>query len=69
MIFGPLSDRIGRKPPVLLSGIFVFLLASLAITQVDSLEGLYALRFVQALGGGASVVNSSAIVRDCFSGR
>jgi len=27
------------------------------------------LRFLQALGGGASVVNSSAIVRDCFSGR
>ncbi|HAR09988.1 MAG TPA: Bcr/CflA family drug resistance efflux transporter, partial [Cobetia sp.] len=48
---------IGRKP-VLLSGIFVFLLASLAITQVESLEGLYALRFLQALGGGASVVNS-----------
>ncbi|BBO55245.1 Bcr/CflA family multidrug efflux MFS transporter [Cobetia sp. AM6] len=68
LIFGPLSDRIGRKP-VLLSGIFVFLLASLAITQVESLEGLYALRFLQALGGGASVVNSSAIVRDCFSGR
>ena len=68
LIFGPLSDRLGRKP-VLLSGIAIFLLASLAITQVDSLEGLWALRFVQALGGGASVVNSSAIVRDCFSGR
>lgn len=68
LIFGPLSDRLGRRP-VLLGGIGVFLLASLAITQVESLEMLWALRFVQALGGGASVVNSAAIVRDCFSGR
>ncbi|MEC9482026.1 MAG: Bcr/CflA family multidrug efflux MFS transporter [Halomonas sp.] len=68
LIFGPLSDRIGRRP-VLFGGIVTFLLASLAITQVESLEMLWALRFVQALGGGASVVNSSAIVRDCFSGR
>ncbi|WP_246131600.1 Bcr/CflA family multidrug efflux MFS transporter [Pistricoccus aurantiacus] len=65
---GPLSDRVGRKP-VLLVGLTVFLLASLAITQVSSLHGLWAWRFVQALGGGACVVNSAAIVRDCFSGR
>lgn len=68
LVFGPLSDRIGRRP-VLFGGITIFLLASLAITQVESLEALWALRFIQALGGGASVVNSSAIVRDCFSGR
>lgn len=68
LIFGPLSDRLGRRP-VLLGGVTVFLLTSLAITQVESLEMLWALRFLQALGGGASVVNSAAIVRDCFSGR
>ncbi|SDK84050.1 MFS transporter, DHA1 family, bicyclomycin/chloramphenicol resistance protein [Modicisalibacter muralis] len=68
LVFGPLSDRLGRRP-VLFAGISVFLLASLAITQVESLEALWALRFIQALGGGASVVNSAAIVRDCFSGR
>lgn len=68
LVFGPLSDRLGRRP-VLFVGISVFLLASLAITQVESLEALWAWRFVQALGGGASVVNSAAIVRDCFSGR
>jgi len=68
LLFGPLSDRIGRKP-VLLGGLVVFLLASLAITTVSSLSELLAWRFVQALGGGATVVNSAAIVRDCFSGR
>ncbi|GHC31716.1 multidrug effflux MFS transporter [Aidingimonas halophila] len=65
---GPLSDRVGRKP-VLLAGLTVFLIASLAITQVESLYTLWAFRFIQALGGGACVVNSAAIVRDCFSGR
>ncbi|WP_030070323.1 Bcr/CflA family multidrug efflux MFS transporter [Halomonas alkaliantarctica] len=68
LCFGPLSDRIGRKP-VLLSGLVVFMLASLMITTVDSLSSLLAWRFIQALGGGACVVNSAAIVRDCFSGR
>ncbi|MCE8015710.1 Bcr/CflA family multidrug efflux MFS transporter [Halomonas sp. MCCC 1A17488] len=68
LLFGPLSDRVGRKP-VLLGGLVAFLLASLVITSVDSLSELLAWRFVQALGGGATVVNSAAIVRDCFSGR
>ncbi|GGW39332.1 multidrug effflux MFS transporter [Vreelandella hamiltonii] len=68
LCFGPLSDRMGRKP-VLLSGLVVFMLASLMITTADSLTSLLAWRFVQALGGGACVVNSAAIVRDCFSGR
>lgn len=68
LVCGPLSDRLGRKP-VLLGGQVVFMLASLAIIFVDSLPALLVLRFIQALGGGACVVNSAAIVRDCFSGR
>ena len=40
-----------------------------AITTVDTLPELLAWRFLQALGGGACVVNSAAIVRDCFQGR
>lgn len=65
---GPLSDRLGRKP-VLLSGLVVFLLASLMLATVGSLGELLGWRLVQALGGGACVVNSAAIVRDCFQGR
>ncbi|MCC5884668.1 MAG: multidrug effflux MFS transporter [Halomonas sp.] len=68
LLFGPVSDRLGRKP-VLLSGLVVFLLASLMLATVGSLTELLVWRFVQALGGGACVVNSAAIVRDCFSGR
>jgi MFS transporter, DHA1 family, multidrug resistance protein len=65
---GPLSDRLGRRP-VLFLGLSVFVLASLAIIQVASLHQLWGWRFVQGIGGGACVVNSAAIVRDCFSGR
>lgn len=68
LCFGPLSDRLGRKP-VLLGGLLAFALASLVITLVDSLTSLLVWRFIQALGGGACVVNSAAIVRDCFQGR
>ncbi|MGM0985580.1 MAG: multidrug effflux MFS transporter [Pseudomonadota bacterium] len=68
LVFGPVSDRMGRKP-VLLGGLVVFLLASLMITTVGSLGELLGWRFIQALGGGATVVNSAAIVRDCFKGR
>ncbi|WP_110685330.1 Bcr/CflA family multidrug efflux MFS transporter [Salinicola aestuarinus] len=68
LICGPLSDRLGRKP-VLMTGLVVFLFASLALTQVGSLASLWSWRFIQALGGGACVVNSAAIVRDQFSGR
>ncbi|MCZ0925486.1 multidrug effflux MFS transporter [Halomonas janggokensis] len=68
LCFGPMSDRLGRKP-VLMSGLVVFLCASLMIMTADTLTSLLVWRFVQALGGGACVVNSAAIVRDCFSGR
>ncbi|GAA5118546.1 multidrug effflux MFS transporter [Alloalcanivorax gelatiniphagus] len=65
---GPLSDHFGRKP-VAYVGLVVFLLASLAITVCKSVEQLYLLRVVQALGGGATVVIAAASVRDHFNGR
>lgn len=68
LIFGPISDWLGRRP-VVLTGALVFFLSSLALTQVTHVHALWVLRFVQALGGGACAVNASAIVRDQFSGR
>jgi|SRR5690554_1839228 len=68
LICGPLSDRLGRKP-VLLTGLLVFVTASVMLAFASSLSEFFVWRFIQALGGGASVVNSSAIVRDCFKGR
>ena len=63
LICGPLADRFGRRPPILV-GVALFTLASLACALAPSLEWLIAARFVQALGGCAGMVVSRAVVRD-----
>jgi len=65
LVYGPLSDRYGRKP-VLLWGISIFALSSLLCAVTSNIEMLIFLRFVQAAGGGAGVVLTRAIVRDYF---
>lgn len=65
---GPLSDHFGRKP-VAFIGLAIFIAASLGVALCQHLWSLYALRMVQALGGGATVVIAAASVRDHFSGR
>ena len=63
IIYGPLSDRFGRKP-VLLCGSSLFVLASIACALAESIEMLILARFVQALGGSAGPVLGRAMVRD-----
>lgn len=63
--FGPLSDRVGRKPP-LIAGAIIYTLASLAIMLAPSIEWMAAGRFVQAVGACAGVVIARAVVRDRF---
>lgn len=46
LIYGPLSDRFGRRTPMLI-GLIVYVLAALAITIVPSFAGLLILRFIQ----------------------
>lgn len=64
---GPFSDHFGRRTAIF-SGLVLFLLGSIGIVMGSSLETLWASRFLQALGGGMSIVNSSAIVRDIYKG-
>lgn len=64
---GPLSDRYGRRPLIII-GLIIFALSSAALIVTTSLSTLLALRFIQAVGGGLATVNSSAIVRDRFQG-
>ncbi len=66
LIYGPISDRWGRRAP-LLFGIALFIAATLACILAADLEALVALRFVQGLGGCAGVVISRAVVRDRFT--
>ena len=68
LIYGPLLDRFGRKPP-LYAGMGLFVLASVACMLAHTVEWLIAWRFVQALGGCASAVAAMAMVRDFFPAR
>ncbi len=68
LIYGTLSDRLGRKRPMLF-GLAVFALASVGCASAKSVGALMVLRFLQALGGCAEMVISRAIVRDRFDGR
>lgn len=65
-VYGPLSDRLGRRGP-LLTGIGVYVVASLACALAPSIHTLIGARFVQALGGCAGAVVARAVVRDRFS--
>ncbi|EEG08576.1 Bcr/CflA family multidrug efflux MFS transporter [Pseudogulbenkiania ferrooxidans] len=65
LLYGPLSDRFGRRP-VLLAGIALYLVASLACAFASSAEQLIALRVLQAVGGGAGSVMGRTVVRDVF---
>ncbi|WP_346286751.1 multidrug effflux MFS transporter [Zoogloea sp.] len=66
LFYGPLSDRYGRRR-VLLGGIGLFVLASLACTLAQAVEQLLLARFLQALGGGAASVLARAVVRDVYA--
>src|ERR671912_1491790 len=66
-LYGPVSDRVGRRP-VLLFGLGLFVLASLACTLAPTVESLVTARFVQALGASGPIVLARAIVRDLYEG-
>ncbi len=66
LLYGPLSDRFGRKPPLYV-GISLFVVASIACALATSIEALIGWRFLQALGGCAGMVITRAIVRDRFT--
>jgi DHA1 family bicyclomycin/chloramphenicol resistance-like MFS transporter len=67
-LYGPLSDRIGRKPALYL-GLVLFIAASLGCALSTSVYALIVFRFLQALGGCSPLVVPRAIVRDHFDQR
>ncbi|HDR9808449.1 TPA: CmlA/FloR family chloramphenicol efflux MFS transporter [Burkholderia cenocepacia] len=68
LMFGPLSDRLGRRP-VLLGGALLFSVASLALAMAGSGGVFVALRLLQALGASAALVATFATVRDVYADR
>lgn len=68
LILGPLSDRYGRRGPLLV-GNLLFIAASVACALAPTIDSLIAARFVQAFGSCAGMVISRAMVRDLFEPR
>jgi len=65
LLLGPLSDRFGRRP-VVLAGLTLNVLASLAAIAASSIEALIAARIVQAIGASTGIVIGRAIIRDLY---
>ncbi|EPE98114.1 multidrug effflux MFS transporter [Rhizobium grahamii] len=68
LFYGPLSDRFGRRLPLLI-GLAIYIASALGIALVPSFAGLLALRFVQGVGSAATRVITISIVRDIYGGR
>ncbi|MDR7223524.1 DHA1 family florfenicol/chloramphenicol resistance protein-like MFS transporter [Aminobacter aminovorans] len=68
VVFGPISDRIGRRP-VLISGALLFAVASFLLAITSSAPLFVVLRVVQALGASAALVATFATVRDVYAER
>lgn len=65
LVWGPLSDRFGRRP-VLLAGLGIFALACLGTVWVETAGALLALRFIQAVGVCSAAVSWQALVTDRY---
>lgn len=65
LLYGPLLDRFGRKPPLYV-GLVVYILASAGCAAATSIGGLIFMRVIQAIGSCAAAVASVAMVRDLF---
>lgn len=65
LVYGPVSDRYGRKRPLLV-GLAIYVLATFGCALASSMTAFIALRFLQALGGCAGMVITRAMVRDRF---
>lgn len=67
LIYGPVSDMLGRKPPIYF-GLCLFAAGSIGCALAPDIHTLIGFRFVQGLGACAGMVIPRAIVRDMHTG-
>ncbi|WP_250404705.1 multidrug effflux MFS transporter [Streptomyces cellostaticus] len=67
LVVGPMSDRWGRRRP-LLTGLAVYLVATALCALAPDIGTLVGLRLVQGLAGSAGIVIARAVVRDLYDG-
>ena len=65
LVYGPASDRYGRRP-VLVIGLIIFVIGSVIAAVAPTIEIVILGRIVQAVGGAAGMVLSRAIIRDLY---
>lgn len=65
LLWGPLSDKKGRKP-ILYIGLILFIIGAVAIYFTTNIFVLWGMRFLQAFGGSAGIVIGRAIVIDLY---
>ncbi|UJQ95382.1 multidrug effflux MFS transporter [Mariluticola halotolerans] len=68
LAYGPLSDRFGRRAPLII-GLTIYVAAAFAAIFAPNFGVLLALRFVQGLGAAGTRVIATSAVRDRFGGR
>lgn len=68
LVFGPLSDKYGRKP-VLIMGLVFYLIGSIMCVFSANMTLLIFSRIIQAVGGSAASAVATAIVKDVYSGK
>ncbi len=66
-IYGPLSDRIGRRPVIML-GMAIFMVGTLAALFAPSFEYFLLASFIQGSGTGCAGAMSRTVTRDCYDG-
>jgi DHA1 family 2-module integral membrane pump EmrD-like MFS transporter len=66
-IYGPLSDRIGRRP-VIMVGMAIFMVGTLAALFAPSFEYFLLASFIQGSGTGCAGAMSRTVTRDCYDG-
>lgn len=68
LAFGPLTDRFGRRAPLLI-GVGIYVAAALVAAFAPNFTLLLILRFIQGMGAASVRVIATAVVRDRYSGR
>ena len=63
LTYGPISDRFGRRPPILM-GLTIYFVGSLGCAWSTQIGELSVWRLIQALGAGSGVVITRAVIRD-----
>ncbi len=67
IFFGPLSDRYGRRLP-LLSGMWLFIISTLLCLFSQTIEQFVAFRLLQGIAGAGGIVISRSVATDKYSG-